>query len=329
MLRPQNRILMANFWQFSNEYWGMVQGYVHKGQQPALQANFLMFQLYAQHFGDTLIDTDVDCRTWDFPGGAWLTPRRGKASEFLLHEENLLPADYTWEDRKPEGDVKQTIEGRTATVEFTGSDVNYYAARVALPAKPDTGYRVTGSVKTEGLTGTRGCGFQVGDGRGWTPTHSCSLGGDVRGDTDWTTVQVDYITLGDTSSIEILARKLDGSPTAGKACFRIESVQEFQPDQKGAVPDLGVNASTRPDGTVCLMIVNKNIDEPVTATVKLPARAREGAAKAWLLSGPSPAANNLDEPREIAIRPVDVPAREGGYVLQLPACSMAAVEIGR
>jgi len=327
MLRPENRILMANFWQFSNEYWGMVKGYVHKGERPALQANFLVFQLYARHFGDTLVGVDVDCETWDFAGGAWLTARRGKPSRFLLYEANLLPEDYTWEDRRPEGDVKQTVEGPVVTAQFSGTDVNYYAPRIALPARADTGYRLTGWVKTEGLSGERGAGFQVGDARGWTVTRSCTLGGDVRGDADWTRVQVDYVTLGDTTGIEVLARKLDGSPTAGKAAFRLESVQEFRPERSGAVPDLGVNAATRADGTITLMIVNKNIDEAVATSIRVPAGPEEGKARAWLLSGPSPTTNNLSEPREIAIRETGIEVREGAYRIVLPACSMAAVEV--
>ncbi len=327
MLRPENRILMANFWQFSNEYWGMIQGYVHKEQTPALQANFLIYQLYAQHFGDTLVEVDVDCETWEFEGAVGVSKRSGQPSEFRLYEENLLAEDYTWEDRRPEGDVKQTVEGPVVTAEFSGTDVNYYAPRIELPAKANTGYRLTGLVKTEGLSGNRGAGFQVGDARGWTATQSCTLGGDVRGDADWTQVQVDYVTLKDATGIEILARKLDGSPTAGKAWFRVEAVQEFQPQQRGAVPDLGVNAATRADGTVTLMIVNKNIDEPVSATIRTPDAAQEGRAEAWLLTGPSPTATNLREPREISIREAAIEARDGAYHIVMPACSMAAVEV--
>jgi len=37
MMKPENRILMANFWQFANEYWGMVQGYTHHGVTPVTE----------------------------------------------------------------------------------------------------------------------------------------------------------------------------------------------------------------------------------------------------------------------------------------------------
>lgn len=75
MMQPRNRIALANFWQFANEYWGMVRGYVHKGERPVKQANFYVYQLYNEHFGDTLIASGVSCSQWEFPGGAGIPAR--------------------------------------------------------------------------------------------------------------------------------------------------------------------------------------------------------------------------------------------------------------
>ena len=331
MMRPENNILMANFWEFANEYWGMVQGYVHRGKTPVRQANFLPYQLYCEHFGDTLIEADVQCERWDFEGAAGVPTRSGERTEFELYEENLLPEDYTWEDRKPIGAVSQRIEGKIAIAEFQGEDVNFYFPRVQLRAEPSAGYRVLGYVKTENLTGARGAGFQVEDARGWLTTRSCALQADVRGTRDWTKVEIDYTTLPDAKGIAILARRLEGSgPVSGKAYYRLESVQKFRPENPGAVPDLGVNCAKREDGAITVMIVNKNIDEPVPVRVKVAQReARAGKAKAWLLTAPSPIANNLKDPDAIGIREAAVEIRDGAYFLEMPACSMAAVEIGR
>ncbi len=88
MMRPQNRILMGNFWQFANEYWGMVKGYVHKGETPVKQANFFPYQMYHEHFGDTLIGVQVQCGNWDFMGGP-LPARKGKPTEFIPWDKVL------------------------------------------------------------------------------------------------------------------------------------------------------------------------------------------------------------------------------------------------
>ena len=331
MLRPANRVLMANFWQFSNEYWGMVRGYVDKGEPLIKQANFFPFELYAQHFGDTLIKADVECETWDFEGAARIEAREGTPTQFTLWDDNLLPRDYVWEDRPADAGIKQRIDGKTAVAEFPGEDVNYYFPRVELPVRPSTWYRVTALVKTENLTGTRGAGLQVGDARGWLATKSCSIQGDVLGSGDWTEVTVDYRTLPDTEAIEILARRLEGGgPVSGKAHYRLISVYGFTPTSAGAVPDLGVNCAKRNDGTVTVMVVNKNIDSGVPVHIRLGgAEAREGAASAWVLSGPTPSATNLGAEREIGVEPRRVDVRDGAYYLVMPACSMAAVEIAK
>lgn len=328
MMQPGNRILMGNLWQFANEYWGMVKGHVDKGEPLVKQANFFPYQLYRQHFGDTLVAAEVKCGAWDFAGGP-LPARRGTPSEFLLYPDNLLPKDYAWEPRAPEKGATQTVEGGVASVSFDGTDTNYYAPRLQLPAEANMGYRLTGYIKTEGISDARGLGFQVGDGRGWTVARSCTNGGSVTGTSDWTKVEVEYLTLPETTSIEILARRLGGSGSiSGKGWYRLESVQKFRPQNAGAVPDLGVNSARRADGTVTVMVVNKNPEAAVPVKLKVNGRgARAGAAQAWLLSGPSLEANNLGQPDNVKISDLAVGLEGAAYTFTLPAFSMAAVEV--
>lgn len=330
MLRPENKILMGNFWQFSNEYWGMAKGFIDRGQPAVEQANFFPYQMYHEHFGDTLVGADVTCGSWDFAGGP-LPARKGKPSKFQLFEENLLPKTIVWDPGNPETGATQRIDDQTVGVEFSGNDVNYYSAEIKLPAEPNMGYRVTGLIKTEGISDGRGLGFQVGDARGWTVTQSCALGGSVAGTSDWTQVVVEYLTLPETKEIEIIARRLGGTGNiSGKGWYRLESVQKFRPENAGAVPDIGVNAATRPNGTVTLIIVNKNLDEAIPVKLQVAGRtARAGTAQAWVLTGPSPEANNLKVPDNIKLTPERMGVQDGAYLLTLPKCSMAAVEIAR
>jgi len=105
-------------------------------------------------------------------------------------------------------------------------------------------------------------------------------------------------------------------------------VHKFQPENTGAVPDLGVNCAKRPDGTVTVIIVNKNIEEPVPIYLKINGtKPKKNAARAWLLSGPSPTANNLKNPKAIGISETTVSVRKDSYYLKMPSCSMAAIEI--
>ncbi|MCD6361765.1 MAG: hypothetical protein J7M38_12995 [Armatimonadetes bacterium] len=328
MMQPRHRIVMADFWQFANEYWGMVRGYPHKGQDIVKQANFYTFALYHEHFGETLVQTDVACGTWDFDGAARVLPRHGEPRKFEGFDENLLPEDYAWRlSDNPK--VQQEVDGRTVMVRFNGEDTNYYHAGISLPAKPKTGYRLTGEIRTEGLVTARGVRFQIGDARGYGVTHSAALGDELRGDNDWTEVVIDYVTLADAEGITIMARRIgrDGGddPISGTAWFRLRSVQEFQPWNAGAVPDLSVNAATRADGAVTLMVVNTNLDEAVETTIE-PGRATS-RAEAWSLVGESPWAHNMYEDGHVWVEETRI-VREGDrWRITLPKCSLTAIEL--
>ncbi len=71
-LDPQNQVFMANYWQFCNSFWGMVYstndykqqsydqriGYVKRPDQ-------FIYELYTQHFGDTLISSKIQGPSYD------------------------------------------------------------------------------------------------------------------------------------------------------------------------------------------------------------------------------------------------------------------------
>jgi alpha-N-arabinofuranosidase len=69
LLKPDNNILMANYWHLSNGYWGMVRSekknaFVARNQHEeniryVKRPNFFVFEMYNHHFGDVLIRTDV------------------------------------------------------------------------------------------------------------------------------------------------------------------------------------------------------------------------------------------------------------------------------
>lgn len=69
-MKPENNILMANYWNFINEYWGMATNgfsgdsydlHRHYRKRP----NYYTFELYHKHFGDMLLKADVGCGTYD------------------------------------------------------------------------------------------------------------------------------------------------------------------------------------------------------------------------------------------------------------------------
>lgn len=328
-MRPDRRVIMANFWEFANEYWGMVQGYVHRGEPRVKQANFYVYQLYAQHFGETLVEADVECEGWDFAGGARVAARFGEPANFELNDENLLPEQVEWR-LSDNAVVEQHIEGETVVARFSGPDTNYYHASITLPARPHTGYEIAGEIRTIDLQTGRGVGFQVGDARGWTATQSAVNAGNVFADSDWTPVNVRYTTLEDTDAITITCRRIgrDGgdTPIAGTAMFRLLSVREFTPWNAGAVPDLTVNAATRDDGSVTLMVVNTNLDEAVETAIAIDGLTTSRAS-AWSLVGPEPWSHNSGGETPVEVVETAITRAGEGWRLALPKHSLTAVEI--
>ncbi len=326
-LRPRNNIVMANFWQFANEYWGQVKGYPHKGEPIIKRPQYFPFALYHNHFGPELVAASVQCGTYETDGGYGVAMARGQASEFRWLEP-AVPLLGTWKLGQQRG-IDQRMDGDALVVDFnTGDDVNYFHARKFLSAEPNSGYRLTGWVKTEALTSSHGACFQIGDARGYPTTKSAANTPDVVGTKEWTQVEVDYVTLPDTRQIEVVARRISGGgPVSGRAFYRDVRIRRFVPKRFAAVPYLDVNASRDPDGgKAYLMIVNKRLDGAVTTTVRLEG-LEPRRAQAWTLGGPSVDATNEKAPDNVAVDVRDLGSVTNGFTVSLPPHSLTALEV--
>ena len=100
-MKPEYKIIMANYWQFSNGYWGMIKSendfMLHKYEKPInyiKRPNYYVYELYNKHFGDILIDIEVKSGTYDIKD---IEVYRPYMREFILKmgegtttEENLF-----------------------------------------------------------------------------------------------------------------------------------------------------------------------------------------------------------------------------------------------
>ena len=65
-MKPESNILTANIWNFINEYWGMIangfNGEYRMLNNPYYKRpNYLLFEMYSNHFGDILLEPQVIC----------------------------------------------------------------------------------------------------------------------------------------------------------------------------------------------------------------------------------------------------------------------------
>lgn len=325
-LNPKNRILMANFWQFCNEYWGAVKGYVHLGEQLVLRPQYYPFELYHHHFGNELVEARVESPRFEVDGGYGVAPARGEGRRGGLVGAPVKPAER-WKIRAIAG-VVQRLEGDALAVEFRGSeDINYYHARLVLPAKPNTFYRLRGWIKTEKITSGRGACFQIGDARGWLATRSAAITPEITGTTDWTPVEAEYRTLPDTREVEVLARRLEGGGTvSGKAWYRDVQIQEFEPRTFPAVAYLSAIASRRGRENLYAMLVNKHLQLPLVVDVQVQGFT-PSEASLWTLTAPRVDATNEQDPKAVQVVPHPLGKVGQRFRLYLPPHSLSALEI--
>ncbi|MEJ5250531.1 MAG: hypothetical protein HPY54_09640 [Chthonomonadetes bacterium] len=325
-LNPKNRILMANFWQFCNEYWGAVKGYVHLGEPLVKRPQYYPFELYHHHFGDDLVEAKVECARFEVEGGYGVAPARGKGHSGGVTGAPIKPAER-WKIQ-PVAGVDQRLEGDVLAVEFTGNeDVNYYHARVVLPAKPNTLYRLRGWVKTDALTSSRGACFQIGDARGWPATHSAAITPEITGTADWTPLEVEYRTLPDTREVEVLARRLEGGgAVSGRAWYRDVQIQEFVPRTFPAVPYLSAIASRKGRGRLYAMLVNKHLQLPMVVEVQVQGFVPREASL-WILTGQSVDSTNEKDPQAVKVVKRAVGRVSSRFRIELSPHSLTALEI--
>lgn len=332
LMDPRQRIVGAAARGFANGEWGMLQGYLHQKEPLRRQALAMVYELYAQHLGETRLDATVSSATWSFVGAADVLPRSGATPVGLTETAELLTPAAGWVIQSLPR-VPQRAKGTFLVVEFPGRDLDYRHATVTLPAKAGAWYRISGMLKTDALTGNSGARFEVGDGRTGPLAKPVVASHAVLGASDWTEVQVDYHAPTDAEKLVISARRSgsNGGPDAvsGKAYYRLFSVREVTPPNYGAVPDLTALAARRKDGRITALLLNTNADREQTVTLGITGAALKVTAQAqvWLLTGPTLWANNLG--REDAVRLSMPPSQrvDNGWTFQLPKHSMAAVEI--
>lgn len=84
-MKLQDKILMANFWEFVNEHWGMIANGFDENYEDLYHSyykrpNYFVFEIYHEHFGELLIEADVKNGFYknNSPGMAYLSVNASK-----------------------------------------------------------------------------------------------------------------------------------------------------------------------------------------------------------------------------------------------------------
>ena len=325
MIELENRIVMANFWQFINEHWGAVSGPVEPFTQGPLvrRPQYYPFQMYADFFQPVLLKTEVrspSYRTGEFKK---LAPSFGSAYvEKKVISDNLLRG-RSWK-LHPLKNVSHRVNEDELVIKFNSQpDQNYYHAWIEVVVKPKTHYLLKGEIKTEKIFGPAGVALEIINSDESSTLTSTLFTGRLSGSNDYTNVQCAYFTLPDCNKIKIRARRTRG----GGGTARIKNVELYEiiPESFPAVPYLSVNASRSDDGKmVCLMVVNKHPDSPLFSEVDIPGFDYQEAVEIHTLNGPSLEATNEINPGNVGITSRQIQA-QNKLIIGFPPHSFSAV----
>ena len=332
LLEPSNGILLANYWQAVNGYWGMLRG---DGDTWTTKPAYPLRKLWGQHFGKTLLETHVAGPTADFEGVETAKPARGAkyAPAVKLAGSLLNVADL---DPRVLAAFGARLEDGVLVYDVKGVSANEYPSFATFPVPPkakgrgatfEMAYdiRVTPTGPGQGTVS-----LGLGDARGWEATHSAAKIGGASVDGAWHHFSGIYEARPDTQNVSALVRVEDPAPVINA---RVEvknvSVTASLSETFPAYALLTSTASLSGDGrTLYVIVFNKSTDQDIPATLNA-GSARVSGAKVWTVAGPDlqcteTGPGGVQETETGADAPL-----EAGHLLHhvFPARSMTALEL--
>lgn len=334
-LKPELNVALASYWNFLNGAFGMLRTPVHSSDrdEETEEPAFLLYELWAQHFGSQLVKVDVQGPRAEFPGAGSEVAAKGSVpearwqvqridlnqysslvgalwpkllnvqiqrqnSDFTIHVKNLNRSIYPVLARIPRPDV-----AAETPLEFTVS----FDARFT----PDSGSE------------TAPMGIGLMDSRGWNQTHSGIGVDDIA--TVWKHLDGTYQLTSQTPSVDLTARLMaNGKNVSGTLQVHNLVVADFVSAHDAAYPLLTSSASVSSDGKkVYLIVFNKSATDAILATVHLIGFSA-GKAQYWEVNGPSlESTSGVTE----AVRGAALPLPSATTATHVfPAHSMTAVE---
>ncbi|HEX2949183.1 MAG TPA: alpha-L-arabinofuranosidase C-terminal domain-containing protein [Armatimonadota bacterium] len=332
MLKPTSHVMMANYWQLANGYWGMIKGYTPPYRKmPA----YYLFRLWAQHFGKNLVAIHTDspriafdgaCRVRPASGDTYLPSRSLGANLLDLNAiKNVSGEGYTTE-LHPDGVLVAKLN------HMSKEDYPEFAV-IKAPAT-GTKYQLSFEARATGNLKASILGLELCDSRGWSTTNSAIAVEGMQSSTEWTAFGKVFVTLPDCPGISLIWRlRADKDhPVDGTIEVRNLKVTAYDFGKFPAYATITSSASLSQDGkTLYLIIFNKHLTEDTRVHIALKGLPGVTSVRRWMVTGPSLASLNLDkeEVREVESG-VDMPLPQAGVLsYTAPARSMTAIEIRR
>jgi len=297
-------ILCANYWQFSNSYTGLVYNpdYLRGKGKYYKRPNYYVFDLYANHFGKILLKTYVQSEgylsrryrkileTFKVPINYKVTDRKIKKISIPLKKVKNFDKKCIKSFQKLKDILFLNLECKTR------NKSNLFRF-IINNIKPYHIYSIKSEVKTKNIPG----GFKIGEGgfrlnivsvgKRWKWVASSRK---VYGTIPWILIGTDFVTYPDTKKIVINGIIKNVKPFKGKLFLKNFSLEDLGPAPQYS-PTLYVSAiasTNEKKDRIYLMVINKNLDEPMKTLIKINGFKFGPVVRAWILNGPSVSATN-------------------------------------
>ena len=335
-LKPELNVAMANYWDFLNGPFGMLQTQelTLDGNPATREPALLLYELWAQHFGSQLVNVEVRSPRAEFPGAGTELAARGSAGEprRLLQQVDLDQysslAGALWPKLL---NVQILRQKGDMTIHLQDLNHNIFPnlARIPRPnAEPGAQleFSLSFDAKLTPDPGSAAAPMGIGliDSRGWNQTHS---GVGVDGiTTDWKRFDATYRLDQQTQSVDLSARLMaEGKNVSGTLQLRNLVVTSFASPHDAAYPLLTSSASISADGKkVCLIVFNKSASDSLPATIHLTGFSASHA-RYWEVNGPSlKSTDGVTDVQHGTALPLTNPSATAHV---FPAHSMTAIEL--
>jgi len=324
-------ILCANYWQFSNSYWGLVYNpdYMKGRGRYYKRPNYYVFDLYANHFGDILLNTTVKSETYFQPGYKKILPNDilQKSRVFKSNDNKfLIKPVFRW--LPPCAKLEKCSE-YCLKLNFNCKDRDKLGIffHDKIQVKTNWLYSWEGEIKTENLVNFW-FDIQIKDQNNKIIDHSKILKGNFK----WIKVGFDFRTFKNTEFLKLMFFACSKeNKIEGNIYIRNMKIKELDPaPQYGPTPYISAIASTNEKrDRIYIIVINKNLNEPMKTRIKINGFKFSPVVRAWILNGPSVSATNegCQERVKIHYREIKVDSKDGAFYFTFEPHSVTALEL--
>ncbi len=312
-LTTEAPILCANYWHFANSYWGALYNpHYRKGKgRYYFRPNYLVFKMYARHFGDALAKTTVSCRGYTSRAYNDIEKTEkvarvmaaGEAGEAGAFSRAIHTRD--WGVKKKSRVHVHETSGEISLSFDHYPERAYFDTKTHSPVKPGRSYRLTASINAAALSPWAKAYLEVQDLRGWSKTRWAKQTKSVSGGTGWERVSVNFTPPDDYSKgVKIIIRCLSKEKTPFSGVIRVKDVVLRDLGRKRKYPPtpyLSAISSVDAKGDkLYIMVINKNLRERTPAIIRLKDFIPDPKIAFYTLNGASVDATN--ENRKIRVK---------------------------